>query len=315
MNLNLFKGKGLFVFSDPGGAKALLALSELLCDNSSDVIIISDRYYDFYSNFTLSVLTNLNSPHENFNIHKPDYVFTGTSYSSKIELEYIKISKSKSIPVYSFIDHWTSIRDRFNNNNNEIFPDKILVIDERAKQIAESDGINKNSILVFGNPYYVYLENWEPIISRQDFMAAIGLGYCKKKIVLFAPEPLSNVNGVKQFGFDEIQSTVLIQKILENFLDEYQFLLTPHPNQNLSALKEVLNNKIYLLPKGIDVNNMIYFSDLIIGHFSNLLIEASILGKKVIRFLPNNSSYDPLNSEIGIIVNQETLHQNFSNLI
>ena len=87
---NKLNGKGLFVFSDPGGAKPLLALVTLIKNNLNDYRIISDRKYDFYDEFGLNVhVPNILSDFDNF---KPDFLFTGTSYTSKLELKYIEKS-------------------------------------------------------------------------------------------------------------------------------------------------------------------------------------------------------------------------------
>ena len=91
----IFKGKGLFVFSDPGGAKPILALLTIIKKNLDDFIIISDRKYDFYNEFELNVqLPDIASDFENF---KPDFLFTGTSYTSKLELKYIERSNKINI--------------------------------------------------------------------------------------------------------------------------------------------------------------------------------------------------------------------------
>ena len=47
------KGKGLFVFSDPGGAKPILSYVAL--NKISNYFIISDRVYNFYTDFGLFI--------------------------------------------------------------------------------------------------------------------------------------------------------------------------------------------------------------------------------------------------------------------
>ena len=94
MDINYLKNnRGLFVFSDPGGAKPLLGLITLIKKNLKDFRIVSDRTYSFFKEFNLEVnKPNINDDIDNFN---PDFIFTGTSYTSKIELEYLKKSKKK----------------------------------------------------------------------------------------------------------------------------------------------------------------------------------------------------------------------------
>ena len=50
---------------------------------------------------------------------------------------------------------------------------------------------------------------------------------------------------------------------------------------------------MFIVPKGSDINTLIYYSDVVIGFFSNFLIEATIMRKPVIRFFPKEISNDP----------------------
>ena len=80
-------GRGLFVFSDPGGAKPILSYATLN-DSLSDVLIISDRKYSFFNDFQISVnFYNNDSIAEIIDKFKPSFIFTGTSYTSKIEIK------------------------------------------------------------------------------------------------------------------------------------------------------------------------------------------------------------------------------------
>ena len=99
MEINYLKNKrGLFVFSDPGGAKPILGLITLIKKELKNYRIVSDRTYSFFKEFNLEVnKPNIHDDIDNFN---PDFIFTGTSYTSKIELEYIEKSKIKNIVSY-----------------------------------------------------------------------------------------------------------------------------------------------------------------------------------------------------------------------
>ncbi len=76
MMLSAFKGDGFFVFSDPGGAKAVLALVDSLRVQLTTYKIISDREYNFYHDFSVIV----NRPHllpvEELKLFSPSFVFT-----------------------------------------------------------------------------------------------------------------------------------------------------------------------------------------------------------------------------------------------
>lgn len=281
--------RGIFVFSDPAGAKACLALVKSL--KNKEVLIISDRKYSFYSEFNLEVNS---SAHKNIrewiDFFRPDFVFTGTSLPNKIELEFLKYAKDKNIKTYTFVDHWTNMSDRFKYFEEYIYPDELWLIDNLAKKNAVRDGIDENIILISGNPYYDYLKNWKPNISKDDLFDKIGLKK-NEKYILYAPEPLTTFNLQEKYGFDELSGLIHLNKSLEELNSEnIKIIIKPHPNQNetifTNFLKKSNNNKI-LFVNDININILIYHSELVAGYFSNSLVESNIMNKKVIRMLIN----------------------------
>ena len=316
MNLPNLTGKGLFVFSDPGGAKPILALAEKLKDSLTGYKIISDRNYSFYQDFSVEVNISIQPPAELISAFNPGFILTGTSYTSSIELEYIQASQKATVPVYSFVDHWTRIRERFQKNGREHLPDFLLLVDERAKKLAIGNGIEENRVIVFGNPYHSFLKKWKPRISRSELYQQLGLTDAEKKIVLYAPDPLSNVNGAAQYGFDEVSATKELAEGIKDCCDRFYCLLNPHPNQVVERLSDAGSNCICILPKGTDVNALIYYSSVVLGFFSNLLLEAIVMNKPVLRFFPKHGLYDPLEGKnAGEVVYPETISQKIKSLL
>jgi hypothetical protein len=307
-------GRAVFVFSDPGGAKPLLALADSLYGKLSEIRLISDREYSFYEGFNVKVNKPDATAYDTLQKYMPDFVLTATSYTSQIELNYIEAAKGLSIPVYSFVDHWTSIRERFNFEGKEFLPDQILVIDEKAKLIGINQGVSSDILNVFGNPYYEYLRNWKPSISKSKFLTSIGVEDVGKKIVVFAPDPLSNIGGIGKYGFDEFSATEKINIVVDKLTDVYQFIIKPHPNQHTEILKKIVHPDFTLISSDTDTNILIYHSNIVIGFFSNFLIEASLFKKIVIRFLPELKVADPLSdSQIGtLIYNTEELEKSLT---
>jgi hypothetical protein len=298
------RGRGVFVFSDPGGAKPVLALVKSLEHQLTDFLILSDREYGFFKDFGLEVIKPSSSKNEieDFN---PDFIFTGTSYTSKIELNYLKEGKKRNVQTYAFVDHWTNIRERFNNDGEEILPDKICVIDDKAKQIGISQGLEDSRILIIGNPFQDYLRSWHPSISKELFFSTMGINVGNRRVLVFAPDPLSNVNGAEKFGFDETTVMDELASLIDAILVKYIFVFKPHPNQDMSRLNQQLLEKIVIAKQDVDNNSLIYYSDVIMGFFSSYLIEAQIMNKRVLRYLPENSINDPFkDSAIGTIVNK-----------
>ena len=302
MNPYELKGRGLFVFSDPGGAKPILTLADENIGTLTDVKAVSNREYPFYKEFSTKVeKANLS---KNIYDFKPDFVFTGTSYTSDIEINYIISAKENGIPVFSFVDHWTNIRNRFSKGLNTFFPDTIFVLDKRAKEIAIKEGIEVEKISILPNPYHTFLRKWHPKCIKETFLNdnKIPLGNI---LIVFAPDPLSTAGGIEKFDTDEKIITQEFLKVIDEIKSNKKItiIFKPHPNQNIDYILPVISNfgLDILLLKDIDTKALLYYSDLVVGIFSNILIEGQILGKEVVRFL-EKSNIDPLEKlSIGTI--------------
>ena len=314
------KGKILFVFSDPGGAKPCLALMSEC--TPKDVIAVSDRIYPFYKDFQVPVIFLDENYDSIIQAFAPDLIFTGTSYTSSIEKEFIALAKLYAIPCWSFVDHWTSISKRFRNEKHILnLPDLIWVIDERAKDIAVEEGIDSEKLAISDNPYHHWLSNWQPAHSRVQFLEKAGISDQNKKIIVFAPDPLSNVDGRSAYGFDELVAAEKLVELLKDNrpqINNWVFLIKTHPNQNIGELARIFKgqNDCKILPSDIDTNETIYFADVVIGFFSSFLIEANIMAKPVIRFLDSLSHNDPFEKlDIGIIADEKRLISEISNIL
>ena len=294
INKPLLKGKGLFVFSDPGGARGILSLVHQLKDSLTDVLIVSDREYAFIHEYELPVLLYTQGIEEKiFSEFRPDFLYTGTSYTSFIELVFLSYSFNLSYDILTitFIDHWSNFRSRFIYKEKILFPNYIHVIDTNAYELAIKDGLPENNIYIGGHPYHNYLINWRPSISKNDFLVKYNIDL-NKKILLYAPDPLTNVGGIDKYGYDEISALeFLINSInMSNNYENYILIIKPHPNQKIKLINDFLNNRILdrpsiivkLLEDEVPSNVLIYYSELVFGFFSNLLFEANLIGIKTI---------------------------------
>lgn len=306
--LSFINGRGIFIFSDPGGAKPILSLIHLL--KLTNCKIISDRVYGFYNDFNIDVDTyEAGDEIKIFSKYKPQFIFTGTSYTSKIELKFIFEARLRNIKTFSFIDHYTSFSERFLLSNKYVLPETIFVTDEKSKKIAQSSSVLKKlKVNVLGNYYHKYLKNWHPTIEKKFFFSEFNY-MLEKKIILFAPDPLSNLIN-KDFEFNEND---VLKDVIKSFnklgLNEsnYFFIVKVHPNQKkefiLKLFKKV-SKKNYFFTTSMDTKHLIYYSDIIIGMFSSLLIEATYFKKNIIRHLPKAYLKDPLeNQKIGEVTN------------
>jgi CDP-glycerol glycerophosphotransferase (TagB/SpsB family) len=189
-------------------------------------------------------------------------------------------------------------------------------IDERAKLLAIEQGIDEDKIVISGNPYHDWLSNWEPAVSKDNFISQIGLTNKNKRLLVYAPDPLSNINGKDIYGFDELSATLELVNLFDEHkieLKDWIVLVKAHPNQNREELNKLIHDHTIfkLLANDIDTNTCIYYADIVMGFFSSFLIEAAIMHKPVIRFFNKSIENDPIAElNIGTIVNKTTIISN-----
>jgi hypothetical protein len=128
-----------------------------------------------------------------------------------------------------------------------------------------------------------------------------------KKYVFYAPEPITTFGLQTKYGFDELDGLKHLLSILKhNDYKDVYIVVKGHPNQNhkifYDYLKMIENKKIIYV-EDYDINQIIYYSDVVVGYFSNSLIESQKMGKKVLRILVDlkNINIDPLkHMDIGV---------------
>lgn len=288
MILDLVRDENVMLaFSDPAGAKAVLAFANLEREKFRSVVAVSDRVYEFYGDFGIDVERYQTKPAKEWlcttNV---EVLITGTSLPQTLEIDLILEANKAGVVTISFIDHWINMVKRFRVGNSLVLPDWICVVNERMRQIALNDGLPEEKLVIEGNPYHQFLKLWYPQQSRDSFLKNISLP-SGSRYLLYAPEPISKFELDKQFGFDELDGLKMIVDALSPSLDTDKYIVVKgHPNQNhavfLEYLAEFINPKIIYLDSG-DFPTLIFYSECVIGFFSNSLVEAQVIGKRVIR--------------------------------
>lgn len=292
-----------FVFSDTAGANACMAL-EKMCKKENDIstFLVSNKKFSS-SGFSHVNFTEIIPSFKNLGI---DCVFTGTSHPSSsnyFEVNCIKKAVSEGIYTISFIDHWVNFKLRFDGLNVSEYPDEIWVVDETAKQLAVSEGLPEEKIVVKSNPYHYYLKKqWQSKYRNKSYLKNLGIPITGFHI-LFAPDPLSLRNGKEKAGFTEEDALEDILSFLSELGKDVCLIIKCHPLQNAEVLKRIVEENKHencFLIKEADTVELIHAADVVVGFYSNLLLEAEALNKKVIRYFPGNEDADILKHKIGL---------------
>ena len=297
----------LIVLSDPGGAKPCLSLAKKW-QESDELLVCSDREYAFFETFGIPVRQcRSEDARAIFQEFQPDSLYSGTSYTSRIELDFTCEAKKRGIHTASFVDHYTGFDVRFGTAEARILPDEIHVLDEKAAALAREAGLPERRIRITGNPYHEFLGSWRSRLSKEQVFQKLKIPLSDAKIILFAPDPLSNAGGAEKFGTDEVAILKLFLESLGEAGRTTQLLIKAHPNQSLDYLKTGLKNapqnvEVHLVKSEKDafLNDLIQQTDLVVGMFSSILLEAELLGAKTIRFVCGMQTPDLLeNKSIG----------------
>lgn len=289
------------MFSDPGGAKPCLSLATKWKD-SDELFVCSDRKYAFFTTFGIPVRDcrseDVSAIFEKFH---PDSLFTGTSYTSRLELDFLREAANRGIPSVSFVDHYTGFDVRFGTGSERILPDEVHVLDIRARVLACEAGLPEEKIRITGNPYHEFLRQWRSELSKEEVFQHLGIPLSGAKIILFAPDPLSSAGGAEKFGTDELAIMRLLLEGIGQIGARFQMLIKAHPNQSIDYLLSGLHNvpgnvDVHLLAPDKDAftNDLIQVAEVVVGTISSMLLEAEILGAKTLRILGDFGMADPL---------------------
>ena len=279
---------GLLACSDPGGAKACLALAELLRrEGRPPALLVSNKHYDFYANWSQPVLVD-----PGWRLDQPyPWIFTGTSHpqsSGGFELRLLNQARARGISSHAFIDHWTSFLLRFQWGGQLFLPDQIWVLDERAQAMAREAGLPAELLAITENPYLEYIRrHWRPDpgvkLRLSDRLRA-------NHFVLYVPDPVSLRPG-GGLDFDEVSVLCELLQWLER-TSEVGLLLKTHPLQDprpvqavLEQLTPALRDRCLWLETE-DPLQLAALSRVVVGHYSNALLEADAVGAKVLRYFP-----------------------------
>lgn len=287
-----------FAFSDAAAAHACLAQAFTLKQEfNCKIVLLSNRQRHFpHWNFPVQYTDHVTESH----LRDCDLLFTGTSHpesSDSFEVQAIRTAKTKNIYTIAFVDHWTLIRTRFESGGEIIFPNEVWVLDEIAKSTAIQEGVPEKIIRIHQNPFLLYLATyWKSAYAGKEYATEIGLP-SDKKIVVIAPDPVSIRLQHVNPGFTEASALHDLLNALSELAKPLTIVLKAHPLQPMEVLHPILNQHSSLRVRVIKESNnpeLIHLADLVIGFYSNFLLEAQAMNKPVLRYFPGNLKLDPL---------------------
>jgi hypothetical protein len=295
---------------DPGAANCFIGLTKSLENTHSKVLILGtalSREYFKQRNEPSTLVSNFREIHKFISDFKPTTIITGTSENRKsLSLALIKYGQRKRIPTYGYVDSPANSEFRFSGttgNPSAYLPDKILVADSVTSANFTKLGIDKNRIVVIGNPYYDWLIQEVDTNKKKYFISNkkeyFQLPDKKTKIITILSEKSFNykmgdlkINRYSDLvgrGTSNQRTNIIIEEILDycKALEHKPYLiLRLHPKDDIKNYMQYFN-EIDRISANESPLKTILASDVIIGLTTSLLVEATILGKRTLSVLTN----------------------------
>lgn len=206
-----------------------------------------------------------------------DIIIIGTG-SSNFEKSHLYSAKQLEKNTFSVLDHWINYKERFKFGKTTIDPNKLLVFDQDAEDMARLNFPN-TPVLGLVNEYQEYIRNAVQKIPNET----------AKKSFLYIHE---KING----DFDDLKGKEYWEVCFDRFYsqvsmmhDEFQIKFRIHPKDNPKEFKKILYNRQNVVVSSSDLAFDIAQSDVIVGVRSAALEIARNCGKPVFTTNINSS--------------------------
>lgn len=334
--------KVLLLARDPGAANTLFPLVEPLRSRGYEVLLYGEgraleKYRQFgFSGIDLADLIpncTVNDTETFIAGLAPDVLITGTGSETNLEKYAWESASRLGIASLAILDQWVNYGVRFSefnlyqldeyraNPRHPYMPDRILVMDETARQGLIADGIPAERIAITGQPYFEFVSergrHFREATRRDDIYR-----------VLFVSEPISKFSASTAelpHGYSEGSIRQAVRDVLTEIHAEtgkrFELAVRLHPLEedpdHLTAASE--DGVVVVIDTIEHPWRSIHACDLVTGMASMLLFEAYLMDKPVLSVQIGLTGEDPfILSRIGClptVTDRQRLHDEFSRAI
>lgn len=302
------------VAGDAGGANALAPVIEMLLAEKRPVSILAYKQAcQVWARRGLAFqeipeITHLEDAQKRLESFRAERLLTGTSYNGvDLEKQFVAAARPLGVPSLAVLDFWSHYRLRFENRQGDWFglPDRIGVMDERARAEMIALGFEEDRLQVTGQPAFDELAELRQRIPqvRKNLRGRLGIRP-DERLILFASQPLAALFGADRSnplysGYTEhtvLKSlTAALNRIGRRRTEKIVLLVRPHPREDAAALQNVqLENARAIVDGQGDGREAALAAELVTGMSTVLLVEACLLGQVVVSIQPGLSVPDVL---------------------
>lgn len=310
------KGRVIAVAGDPGGAEAVAPVIQRLREEG--VLSVDARAYSHAQSVWANRGVEFASlPDQAANVVLDvdglALVLTATSNNQvNWERRYILAAKSVDVASIAVLDFWTNYVDRFADAHGRLacLPDRIAVMDVRARDEMIAAGFPPSHLIVTGQPAFDDLAQTRAAFSdaqRSALRAHFGVS-SHRRLVVFVSQPLRDLYGPAEHphnemhpGYDENQVLLALWNSLERIGQTRGIntilLIRPHLREDADAFPELRGRFCEArISRDFAARDVVISADLVVGMTSVLLLEASLLGCVTASLQPGLRHVDPLPS-------------------
>jgi len=241
-------------------------------------------------------------------------LLAGTS-ANTVDLEkvFVAAARKAGIPSVSVLDFWSNYRIRFSDGKDQLtfLPDRIAVMDTRARDEMVQAGFRAELLVVTGHPAFEEICGKRARFTTarsEEIRRRLGLGN-ECRMVLFVSQPLASLDlaggqDPAYRGYTEKIVIPLLFKALRSIRartgQRIVVVIRTHPREDVVALRKLLpEDEPMILETTSDAHELAMTADLVVGMNSIFLMEASCLGCIAVSVQPGLRGPDRLPSNLS----------------
>jgi hypothetical protein len=275
----------LVVARDAGGAEVVSAWVKKHRDADYRFLLEGPAVLVFRRK--LGMIAILSAAEMHLSIGAVNFVLTGTGYGSDLEKIAISSARLQSVPVASYLDHWTNYRRRFELRGRLVLPNEIWVGDSHAVTIAQEE-FPDTAVKFVENEYYREMKEQIDAVARP-------LDDSGNVHVLYVTEPTSVAAERKHgdpryWGYTEFEALDGYLSYLGNTMNKVAVILRSHPGEpsgKYTALIQKHQNALLIAESsGRTLAEECAWADWVVGCDSMAMVIALHAGKQVFSCIP-----------------------------
>lgn len=301
--------KILLCATDAGGIRNIKPLIPICFDAKFNIVLITDKKklilfdgsHNQVTTLVFSEKLTLEDMADLLEQEQPQAIICGTTCFDSPDRFLIPLGKKKGIKTIAVLDEWYNYHYRFENLQTRklcYLPETIAVQDDLAFNEAIAEGLPSDILTITGSPALSELISKAISLADESVpLPSFLKGSKDKPVVTFISEThaidygsLPDTSGLLGpfIGYTEHTVRDTLFKVLGHLNEDVIFVEKFHPATRSQKLNNTISNNVtYHVEKDVNLWDLLFHSDVVIGMRSMALLEASILGCRVVSCQPH----------------------------